>query len=224
MTTSRSAQIKPKNRKPGRPRKVPFAEGKTRDIKQDILDATVSLIAQFGFDGFVLRDVADAVGVHTALVGYYYKSKLQLEKAALDKQLSQLEKVFPLLKDAEDLEPIEAIKAIFLSLTKALEQGETSHRFNRWTLAKGGRYAEELSNRLYAPAVNLIALQFQKLIPEISPADSNARALMLFTFAENCANLRHQQMEYLKLSGSQKELLETYILFVERQLIPELCR
>jgi AcrR family transcriptional regulator len=224
MTTPTGpAPIKLKNRKPGRPRKTPSAEGKPRDIKQDILDATVTLIAQFGFDGFVLRDVADAVGVHTALVGYYFKTKQQLEKAALDQQLGQIERLFSGLGTVDELAPREAIRSIFVELAKILDQGETGNRFNRWTLAKGGQYAEELCGRLSVPAMNLISRHFQRMMPELSVCESDARALLLFTLAENCANLKCDQYKYLKSNADHSRLVENYYRIVESQIIPEVC-
>lgn len=224
MTTpSGSAPNKLKNRKPGRPRKSSPAEGKPRDIKQDILDATISLIAQFGFDGFVLRDVADAVGVHTALVGYYFKTKQQLEKAALDQQLGELDKIFTQLASVDELAPRDAIRSIFVDLANKLDQGEVGNRFNRWTLAKGGQYAEVLSDRLCVPAMDIISRHFQRLMPELSVGESEARALLLFTLAENCANLRCDHYKYLKTDADHSTLVENYYRIVERQIIPEVC-
>jgi AcrR family transcriptional regulator len=223
MTTTGSAQAKLKNRKPGRPRKSPTIEGKPRDIKNDILDATVTLIAQFGFDGFVLRDVADAVGVHTALVGYYFKTKQQLEKAALDRRIQQLESIIPHLQSANELSPHEAIRSIFVGLAKMLDQGEAGHRFNRWTFAKGGKYAEELSTRFSNPTIAMISQHFQRMLPEIDSIETGARALLLLTLAENCATLKTCQFKVLGLEYDPESFAEKYYQLIERQLIPQIC-
>ncbi len=223
MTTTGSSTIKLKNRKPGRPRKVPSAEGRPRDIKQDILDATVSLIAQYGFDGFVLRDVADAVGVHTALVGYYFKTKQLLEKAALDQQLGHFEKLFPRLDSADQLPPRDAIQTIFMDLAKMLNQAEAGHRFNRWTLAKGGPYAEELCERLRVPAINIFSKQFQRLMPSLSSSESHARAFLLFALAESYANLKSDRLKCCEKDEDRGNLAENFYRVIERQILPEVC-
>jgi AcrR family transcriptional regulator len=223
MTTSGSAQHRLKTRKPGRPRKTPSVEGKPRDIKNDILDATVSLIAEFGFDGFVLRDVADAVGVHTALVGYYFKTKQQLEKAALDRRIEQLESIFPHLQSSEELSPSEAIRSIFVSLAKLMDQGEAGHRFNGWTFAKGGKYAEEITSRFSLPTIALITKHFQKLLPAQEPVECATRALLLFTLAQNCASLKACQLKALKLDYDPELFADKYYQLIECQLIPQVC-
>ncbi|MFL5813832.1 MAG: TetR/AcrR family transcriptional regulator [Bdellovibrionia bacterium] len=223
MTTSGSTQLKLKTRKPGRPRKTPSVEGKPRDIKNDILDATVSLIAEFGFDGFVLRDVADAVGVHTALVGYYFKTKQQLEKAALDRRIEQLESLFPQLHSSEGLPPSEAIRSIFVSLAKMLDQGEAGHRFNGWTFAKGGQYADEITSRFCLPTIALITKHFQKLLPDQDPMDCSTRALLLFTLAQNCAALKACQLKVFKMEYDHELFADKYYQLIERQLIPQVC-
>jgi AcrR family transcriptional regulator len=222
MTTSSGpAQLKLKTRKPGRPRKTPSVEGKPRDIKNDILDATVALIAEFGFDGFVLRDVADAVGVHTALVGYYFKTKQQLEKAALDRRISQLESIFPQLQPAEELPPSEAIRSLFVGLAKMLDQGEAGHRFNGWTFAKGGKYAEEITSRFCMPTIARITRHFQKLLPDQDSVECSTRALLLFTLAQNCAALKACQLKVLKMDYDPDLFAEKYYQLIESQLIPQ---
>jgi AcrR family transcriptional regulator len=221
MTTTGTAQTKLKNRKPGRPRKSPSSEGKSRDVKLDILDAAVSLIAKHGFDGFVLRDIASAVGVHTALVGYYFKTKQQLEKAALDRQIEQFERLFPNILSADDLAPRDALKSIFVELARMYRQDEPGHRFKRWTFAKGGQYAEELFARLCTPTMNQISKHIQKLMPEINSAEASARALLLITLAENCAELKFDRMSYLKGDCAPEILFDCFYQVIERQFIPE---
>jgi AcrR family transcriptional regulator len=222
-TTLGPVQRKSKTRKPGRPRKVPPAEGGTlRDIKQEMLEATISLIAKQGYDGFVLRDVAEAVGVHTALVGYYFKSKHQLEIAALEHQIQQLEKIVEQLKTSEGMPAREALKTMFSNLAKMLNRGEVSHSFNRWTFVKGGEYASMLSERFSTPTVLLISSMFKKLMPEISNVEADARAVLFFRLADSAANMAWDQLQYLKVKSSQTELIQQYYRLAERQFLPEL--
>lgn len=53
--------------------------------KEKILDAAGQLLAETGFDGTSIAEVAAAAGVNKALVFYYFNSKAELFEAVLDR-------------------------------------------------------------------------------------------------------------------------------------------
>jgi hypothetical protein len=110
-----------------------------------------------------------------------------------------------------------------MDLTRILNMGEHGHRFNRWTLAKGGRYAEEFHERLSLPAMNLISEQFRKLLPDLHAPECDTRALLLLTLAESFTNLKVDQLQYLKLECSHDEFADQYYRLIEEQILPEIC-
>lgn len=55
-----------------------------------ILDSAENAFANRGFDGARLRDIAQAAGVHHALVHHYYEDKVGLFRAVLTRALSQV--------------------------------------------------------------------------------------------------------------------------------------
>jgi len=55
-----------------------------------ILEAALEAFAEKGFDGARARDIAASAGVNHGLIRYYFGSKLQLWKAAVDHAFSEL--------------------------------------------------------------------------------------------------------------------------------------
>jgi AcrR family transcriptional regulator len=225
-TTLPTNKKKTKNRKPGRPKKNQApAAGLSADIKQTMLNTTIALIAERGFDGFALRDVAETIGVHTALVGYYFKSKLQLEQAAIELQLERMQlalsQMQTQLESLNESSTAEAVKAVFKELARALNPGETSYRFYRWTMARGGKVAKDFNERLYGPVLQLLATKLKALLPEASVDESEARAVLLFSLAESFGNLDSANGKLLKLRASDRELTDQYLKLIE-QALPEI--
>lgn len=58
--------------------------------KQDILEAAESVFAEVGYAGARIKDIAERVGVTTAMVHYYFESKDNLFKAVLNQILADL--------------------------------------------------------------------------------------------------------------------------------------
>ncbi|PJI86473.1 TetR family transcriptional regulator [Yoonia maricola] len=67
------------NRRPGRP-----TSSVAGSIREDLLNAAIDLFSRRGFDGVSLRQIADAVGADIALTRYYFGSKEDTWKAAVD--------------------------------------------------------------------------------------------------------------------------------------------
>lgn len=217
---------KPRTKKPGRPRKNHGSQqDNALNLKQRILEAATGLIAERGFDAFTLRDVAQVVGVHTALVGYYFGTKGKLEQEVIEGQLKKSERVFLDITAVESIPPKEALKAIFMSGIRAMVQDQINYRVMLWILAKGGRYHEQLNSRLISPAIELVSGLIQKLLPEISQSESDARAALFFCLSDGCSHLYWSFLKDLKIKGcSRDEFLETYYRLIEHQLLPELLR
>jgi AcrR family transcriptional regulator len=72
-------------RRPGRPR-----HSSSEDTRVRILDAALTAFANNGFEGARLKEIADAAGVHTALVHHYFGEKSRLYDAVLEHALKPL--------------------------------------------------------------------------------------------------------------------------------------
>jgi AcrR family transcriptional regulator len=67
------------------------------DVRAAILSAATRLFASHGFDGTVLQDIADAVGVTKPAVLHHYPSKEHIRSAVLDGILEHWNRMLPRL-------------------------------------------------------------------------------------------------------------------------------
>lgn len=97
------------------------ADDSDKDTKQTILDATVMLIKEEGFQCATLRKIAAKADTNLALVNYYYGSKESLMGDAVRVLLSTFDNAFQALEDAS-LPPQERLKQFFILYIENLLQ------------------------------------------------------------------------------------------------------
>ncbi|MCP4004543.1 MAG: TetR/AcrR family transcriptional regulator [bacterium] len=66
----------------------------SRNTRQNILDAALEIFAERGFDGAKTRDIAERAGANLGLIKYYFDTKENLWKTAVDLAFTQLSKAF----------------------------------------------------------------------------------------------------------------------------------
>ena len=72
-----------------------------------LLDTAEMLFSRKGFDGTSVRDIAEAAGINTAMISYYFGSKEKLMEEIFErKSMNMREKVANLLKD-DSLDPLQ---------------------------------------------------------------------------------------------------------------------
>ncbi len=98
-------------------------------IKQtQLLDSAELLFSQKGFDGTSVRDIAEAAGINTAMISYYFGSKEKLMEEIFErKSLNLLENVEKLLKD-DHLDPFQKIYGLVDIYIENILQRKTFHR------------------------------------------------------------------------------------------------
>ena len=93
-----------------------------------LLDTAESLFSQKGFDGTSVRDIAEAAGINTAMISYYFGSKEKLMEEIFErKSLNIKEKVANLLKD-DSLDPLEKMYSIVDMYIEGILSRKTFHR------------------------------------------------------------------------------------------------
>jgi AcrR family transcriptional regulator len=98
-------------------------------IKQEqLLDSAELLFSQKGFDGTSVRDIAEAAGINTAMISYYFGSKEKLMEEIFErKSLNIKEKVENLLKD-DSLDPLEKMYSLVDMYIDGILQRKTFHK------------------------------------------------------------------------------------------------
>ena len=75
--------------------------------QNQLLESAELLFSRKGFDGTSVRDIAEAAGINTAMISYYFGSKEKLMEEIFErKSMNIREKVDSLLKD-ESLDPLQ---------------------------------------------------------------------------------------------------------------------
>jgi AcrR family transcriptional regulator len=93
-----------------------------------LLDTAESLFSQKGFDGTSVRDIAEAAGINTAMISYYFGSKEKLMEEIFErKSLNIKEKVANLLKD-DSLDPLEKMYSLVDMYIEGIMSRKTFHR------------------------------------------------------------------------------------------------
>jgi len=93
-----------------------------------LLDTAESLFSQKGFDGTSVRDIAEAAGINTAMISYYFGSKEKLMEEIFErKSLNIREKVDNLLKD-DSLDPFQKMYSLVDEYIDGIFQKRVFHR------------------------------------------------------------------------------------------------
>ena len=89
-----------------------------KDAKEKLLAAAVPLFAEKGFAAVSIREVAEAAGVNSALISYYFGGKSGLYEAGLNEQFSVIT-VFLQSLGAQPLTPPEKIRGYARAVARA---------------------------------------------------------------------------------------------------------
>jgi AcrR family transcriptional regulator len=98
-------------------------------VKQaQLMDTAEKLFSQKGFDGTSVRDIAEAAGINTAMISYYFGSKEKLMEEIFErKSLNIREKVDNLLKD-DSLDPLQKMYSLVDKYIEGIMQRKVFHR------------------------------------------------------------------------------------------------
>jgi AcrR family transcriptional regulator len=76
--------------------------------KNEIIEGSLRLFAQYGYHSTSLNDVASKIGVTKATLYYYFRSKDEIMKAILERSMDRMDKVLDL--DKSDLSPKDKLR------------------------------------------------------------------------------------------------------------------
>lgn len=107
---TRKPALKPTIAKTGAPSAKKPRLGRGVNRHDALLDAAVRLLAERGYDGTSMRDIAEATGMLAGSIYYHYKSKDELLQAAYDRVATQYKEAIadPGVKDLDPWDRLEA--------------------------------------------------------------------------------------------------------------------
>ena len=140
--------------------------------RERILDASVALFSERGYDGTSLRAIAEAAEVNLAAANYHFGSKAQLLEAAFKHcvapiNAARLERLATI--EAMPGEPtVEDIVRAFVDLRFA--SGAVPHvpQFVARLFAEPKGFSVPLLERVFGPTVQPFYLALKRLLPEVN--------------------------------------------------------
>jgi AcrR family transcriptional regulator len=181
-----------KKKSPGRP------EGQS-GYREAIMQAAQTCFSEYGYAGTSLRMVAEAAGVTTALISYYFGSKFQLYEEIYMHQAStianaRLEALNALQARRKRLKPAEIFEA-FIRPHQEMRRTAEGRGFLRFQWSVDTE-PKELSYRLrknaYDTSTHAYAAALQKARPDLSLRACYAQLAILIGTAMYASSARHR--------------------------------
>lgn len=157
------------NRRPGRP-----SSEEAGSRREELLLAAIELFGKRGFDGVSLRQIADRMGADIGLTRYYFGSKQDLWKAAIDHLAERLAAELQQIAEGKFSSKTEMMKAVirwFVAMSARWPQLSRIIVFDGNDEGVRGRYvAERLVGPFYALMNELITgAKLEGTIVDASP-------------------------------------------------------
>jgi AcrR family transcriptional regulator len=155
------------------------AEQRAATVKQ-ILDISEDLFAQLGYFGVTIKDVADRMGIHAALIHYYFDGKQALFDAVFQRRVDYAVTVRTAGLDAYEAEAGDhptvegALRAYYDGAFDVYIKGDEGWRnfgriFSQVNNAPG--YGAEKMDTYFDPLVLRLIRILQKALPDARPED-----------------------------------------------------
>ncbi|MCK5748485.1 MAG: TetR/AcrR family transcriptional regulator [Oricola sp.] len=155
------------------------AEQRAATVKQ-ILDTSEDLFAQLGYFGVTLKDVADKMGIHPALIHYYFDGKKALFDAVFDRRVkfaveARTAGLDEYEREAGDKPTIEgALRAYYDgAFSTYIDEDEGWRNFGRIfaQVNNAPGYGAEKMDAYFDPLVLRLIDLLQKAVPDAKPED-----------------------------------------------------
>ena len=180
--------------------------------REAILEAAAALFNARGLGRATLGEVAQAVGLTTASVTYYYRKKEDLAAACLRRAIAALEAQVT-AAEAEPLAPPERLRRILelhFAHLAAMAEGRAPVEMNFWDLrALSGPHAEPTLAAFVALFRRFRTLFGDPAGPRFSRAEQNARAHLVFSQLTRCKGWadRYEPEDYGRAAQRMADVL-----------------
>lgn len=179
--------------------------------KDKILDATLNIISNYGFQNVTIRKIALAANVNVASINYHFGSKDNVINEALEYLMIQAKRIFDHLKD--DKTPPKIRLKIFLeNYSKSLEKYPDQIK----NLIYQSIYEKNSSRNTYQDYLKTEGIcLIKKAIQELSPNDTDSiltlKSIQLLSCLSFPVLLGKRGCEIFDMDINQTELRNIYI-------------
>ncbi len=121
-------------------------EAQETGVREKILAAGLELFAARGYDVVTIREIAEAAGVNSAMIYYYFQDKEDLYRRLLDHVFATL------MQNVRDTAAIEggtdaALRKLSRMYVSFLQENQNFISLMRYELGRGGPYLPELADK-----------------------------------------------------------------------------
>lgn len=150
-----------------------------RDRVGQILDVSLDILIESGYEALSLREVARRCGVQIGAVTYYYKGRNDLLQDVLNMVLAPYGEKFRAIRAASDLSAEQKLERLIRLLLEDIQTKKTTRLFpHLWVLANHDPFVARAVDRIYV----LERLTLNSLIAEINPQLSHQERETLAVF------------------------------------------
>ncbi|MGH6956818.1 MAG: TetR/AcrR family transcriptional regulator [Caulobacteraceae bacterium] len=137
-----------------------------RDRVDQILEVSLDILIESGYQALTLREVARRCRVQIGAVTYYYKGRNDLLQDVLNKVLGPYGENFRAIREAHDLTAEQKLERLIRLLLEDIQTKKTTRLFpHLWVLANHDQFVARSVDRIYI----LERLTLTSLIAEINP-------------------------------------------------------
>jgi AcrR family transcriptional regulator len=134
-----------------------MAKDSAEETRERILNQSVSLFAQSGFDGVSMRNVAAGTDLTTAALYYHFPDKEQLYLSCIEHSFQN--RITPLLLHSDATHSSwQKLEQFIHRFSNLLAEDRDFQRLLQWvTLDTDDQRSEKLTNTVFAPFFNLVS-------------------------------------------------------------------
>jgi AcrR family transcriptional regulator len=150
-----------------------------RDRVGQILEVSLDILIESGYQALTLREVARRCGVQLGAVTYYYKGRNDLLQDVLNTVLAPYGENFRGIRGAPDLSAEQKLERLIRLLLEDIQTKKTTRLFpHLWALANHDAFVARAVDRIYV----LERMTLNSLISEINPSLSQQERETLSVF------------------------------------------
>jgi AcrR family transcriptional regulator len=96
--------------------------------QSQLLETAETLFSRKGFDGTSVRDIAEAAGINTAMISYYFGSKEKLMEEIFERKSMNIREKVDLLLKEDSLDPLEKMYSLVDEYIDRIMERKRFHR------------------------------------------------------------------------------------------------
>ncbi len=202
-----------------------------KDKRQQIMESTLQLFAEKGYEGTSVRDIAEKAAVNVAMVKYYFGSKEKLFEKMIEYKSSVTRGVLDEISHKEELACIQKIEFVIDTYVDKLFAHRIFHRLVQQELILNQRenlqcYIVDnfIPNALIVKSIIETGIkkgEFKKIDPELTIATINGTINQVLLSKKFCNRLMNKPDDYVpyedvkfkkRVSNHLKQLMHAHLL------------